>query len=43
MKQINNKQYFEKYLLQKKQIVLLGVGFDKNTKNIKDDYEVKEL
>jgi len=43
MEQINNKQYFEKYLLNKKQIVLIGVGFDKNTRNIKDDYIVKNI
>ncbi len=40
---IEDKKYFEKYQLEKKQIVLLGVGFDKNTKNIKDDFEVKKL
>ena len=43
MRQIEDKKYFEKYLLKKKQIMLLGVGFDKNTKNIKEDYEVKKL
>ncbi len=43
MKQIEDKKYSEKYLLNKKQIVLIGVGFDKETKNIKDDYEVTEL
>ena len=43
LKQIEDKKYYEKYLLNKKQIVLIGVGFDKNTKNIKDDYEVKSL
>ncbi|OQY04366.1 MAG: hypothetical protein B6I20_03175 [Bacteroidetes bacterium 4572_117] len=41
LKQIEDKQYFERYLLSKKQIVLIGVGFDKNTRNIKDDYELK--
>ncbi|OQY04987.1 MAG: hypothetical protein B6I20_01995 [Bacteroidetes bacterium 4572_117] len=41
--QINNRQYFEKYLLYKKQIVLIGVGFDKNTRNIKDDYLVEKV
>lgn len=43
LKQIENKKYYEKYLLNKKQIVLIGVGFDKDTRNIKDDYEVKVL
>lgn len=43
LEQINNRQYFEKYLLNKKQIVLIGVGFDKNTRNIKDDYVVENI
>jgi len=41
--QINNNQYFEKYLLNKKQVILIGVGFDKNTRNIKDDYLVEQI
>ncbi len=41
LKQIEEKQYYEKYLLDKKEIVLIGAGFDKEKKNIKDDYEVK--
>jgi len=43
LEQINSKQYFEKYLLNKKQIVLIGVGFDKNTRNIKDDYMFQKI
>jgi len=43
MEQIEDKKYYEKYLLNKKQIVLVGVGFDKKTKNIKDDYKLKIL
>ncbi len=43
LEQIEDKKYFEKYLLNKKQIVLIGVGFDKNTRNIKDDYIVKKI
>ncbi|OQY03005.1 MAG: hypothetical protein B6I20_05925 [Bacteroidetes bacterium 4572_117] len=42
LKQIKDKKYFEKYLLNKKQIVLIGVGFDKETRNIKDDYIVEK-
>jgi hypothetical protein len=34
LKQIEDKQYPEKYLLQQKQITLIGVGFDPNTRNI---------
>ncbi len=43
MKQIEDKKYYEKYLLNKKQIVLIGVGFDAETNNLKEDYIVKEL
>ncbi len=43
LKQIEDKKYYEKYLLDKKEIVLIGVGFDKEARNIKDDYEVKRL
>jgi len=43
LKQIEDKKYYEKFLLDKKDIVFIGVGFDKETRNIKDDYEVKIL
>jgi len=43
MKQIEDKKYYEKYLLNKKQIVLIGAGFDTNTNNLKDDYQVKQI
>jgi len=43
LKQIEDKKYYEKYELSKKKIVLIGVGFDKETRNIKEDYEVKVL
>ena len=42
MKQIQEKKYYEKYLLEKKEIVLIGAGFDKETRNIKDDYEIEK-
>jgi hypothetical protein len=43
LKQIEDKRYYEKYELNKKEIVLIGVGFDKDTRNIKEDYKVKVL
>ncbi len=43
MKQIDSKKYYEKYLLEKKEIVLIGVGFDIENRNIKNDYEVKKI
>ena len=43
LKQIEKKKYYEKYLLDKKAIVLIGAGFDKEKKTIKEDYEVRKL
>jgi hypothetical protein len=34
--QIKNKQYYQKYLSKNKKIILLGIGFDANKKNISD-------
>ncbi len=41
MKQIKVKKYYEKFLLTAKQIMLVGVGFDTNERNIRD-YVIKE-
>ena len=36
LQQIKDKKYHEKYLENKKQIILLGIGFNKNKRNIED-------
>ena len=36
MKQVEEKKYYEKYLLKNKPIYLIGVSFDSNIRNIKD-------
>lgn len=42
MNQIKRKRYYEKYILEKKQIFLVGVGFDNENRNI-NDYEFEEF
>ena len=42
LKQIRDKKYYESYLLSKKDILLLGVSFDSNERNIKE-WEIKTL
>ena len=36
IKQIKDKKYFEPYLSDKRKIILLGIGFDKERRNIND-------
>lgn len=36
MNQIKEKKYYEKYIVEKKQILLVGVGFDNANRNISD-------
>ena len=36
LEQIEEKHYYEKYLSSNQQIILIGVGFDVQEKNIKD-------
>lgn len=36
MKQIKNKKYYEKFITEKKEIILVGVGFDTEKRNIGD-------
>ncbi len=38
IKQIKEKEYFQKYLLEEKEVVLIGVNFDTKTGQI-DDWE----
>ena len=41
MKQIKEKKYHEKYLIEKKNIIALGIGFSNELRNISDfKYEV---
>ncbi|MCP5047319.1 MAG: AAA family ATPase, partial [bacterium] len=40
--QIKEKKYYEKYLSQKKEILLIGIGFDPETKNIRQ-YLIEKL
>ncbi|MDQ1351356.1 MAG: hypothetical protein QG657_1658 [Acidobacteriota bacterium] len=42
MKQIKDKQYYEKYLSSSKPVKLVGVGFDTGTRNIRD-YRIEEV
>ena len=42
IKQIENKKYYESYLLSDKEIILIGVSFDSKERNIKD-WNVKTL
>jgi len=42
LKQIQDNQYAQKYLTEKKQITLLGIGFNKRKKNI-GTYEVENI
>ncbi len=36
LKQIKDRQYYQQYLLTTKEIILVGVSFDKKTRNVKD-------
>ncbi|MCX6578711.1 MAG: AAA family ATPase [Candidatus Aminicenantes bacterium] len=42
MKQIKDKQYYEKYLSSSRPVKLVGVGFDTGTRNIRD-YRIEEV
>jgi hypothetical protein len=42
LKQIKEKKYFEKYMASKKSIKLLGIGFDKDRKNI-GNYKIEKI
>ncbi|MBC7473954.1 MAG: PD-(D/E)XK nuclease domain-containing protein, partial [Candidatus Sericytochromatia bacterium] len=42
IKQIESKKYYEQYLLSKKKILLVGVSFDSQERNIKD-YSAQEI
>ncbi|MFN8578008.1 MAG: AAA family ATPase [Candidatus Sericytochromatia bacterium] len=42
IKQIEDKKYYESYLLSNKEVVLVGVSFDIKERNIKD-WKIKEL
>jgi len=39
--QIKEKKYYEKFIIEKKDIILVGVGFDNNNRNI-GDYKFEE-
>ena len=41
LEQINTKEYYQKYLNQNKQLVLVGVGFDQEERNIEQYLAVK--
>ena len=41
IKQIEDKKYYEQYLLSKKEIILVGVSFDSTERNI-NDWKVKK-
>lgn len=41
LKQIIEKKYHEKYVLERKSIIAIGVGFDNDKRNI-SDYKIKE-
>lgn len=41
LKQIKKKKYYEKFIIEGKQIILVGVGFDMERRNIKDDYKIE--
>ncbi|WP_395048002.1 PD-(D/E)XK nuclease domain-containing protein [Flavobacterium sp.] len=36
LKQIKEKKYYEKYIIERKEIIMVGVGFDNKERNIKD-------
>ena len=39
--QIKEKKYYEKFIIEKKEILLVGVGFDSENRNISDiQYEL---
>jgi len=42
IKQIIEKKYYEKYLSQNKQLILMGIYFDKSIRNIVN-FEEKDL
>ena len=42
MQQLEKKKYHEKYLLEKKNIFLIGIEFDEKTKNI-SSFECKKI
>ena len=42
LKQIDDKKYFQRYLDSSKEISLIGVGFDKELRNLKE-YKIKTL
>ena len=42
LKQIKDRKYYESYLLSKKEILLIGVSFDSEERNIKN-WEIKNL
>jgi len=42
IKQIEDKKYYEPYLSDEREIILMGLGFSEEKKNI-DDYIVKKL
>lgn len=42
MNQIKEKKYYEKFIVEKKQIYLVGVGFDNENRNI-SDFKFEEL
>ncbi len=43
LKQIEDKQYYEKYLKKKKKIILVGISFNRKTTNFSIDYVTKEI
>lgn len=42
MSQIHNKKYYEKFIVERKEIILVGVGFNKKSINI-EDFKVEEI
>jgi hypothetical protein len=41
LKQINERAYYEQYLGQRKEIILVGIGFSKGKRNISDYSQAK--
>ncbi len=43
LKQIEERKYYEKFLLQNRKIVLVGISFNQEKERLNIDYKVKEL
>ena len=39
--QVKEKKYYERYLISEKAVTLIGIGFDKSQRNLRD-YKIEE-